>query len=74
MKNEEAQNPSEMGGKQQLLVMASNSNSKPAAGGKPRYDHRYPEPLAKYQDVVEDPKSFMDTLGKLHASMSTKFM
>ncbi|KAI3980357.1 hypothetical protein MKX01_003896 [Papaver californicum] len=34
----------------------------------------YPQPLAKYEDVVANAKLFMDTLGKLHASMRTKFM
>ncbi|XP_045796419.1 high mobility group B protein 15-like [Trifolium pratense] len=36
--------------------------------------HLYPEPLAKYDDVVANPKLFMLTLEKLHASMGTKFM
>ncbi|KAK2352087.1 high mobility group B protein [Trifolium repens] len=36
--------------------------------------HSYPEPLAKYDDVVANPKLFMLTLEKLHASMGTKFM
>ncbi|CAI8591665.1 unnamed protein product [Vicia faba] len=36
--------------------------------------HSYPEPLAKYDDVVANPKLFMVTLEKLHASMGTKFM
>ncbi|KAI3915480.1 hypothetical protein MKW92_030262 [Papaver armeniacum] len=34
----------------------------------------YPQPLAKYEDVVANAKLFMDTLGKLHATMRTKFM
>ncbi|RDX97866.1 High mobility group B protein 15, partial [Mucuna pruriens] len=34
----------------------------------------YPPPLAKYEDVVANPKLFMFTLEKLHASMGTKFM
>ncbi|ONK58301.1 uncharacterized protein A4U43_C09F10760 [Asparagus officinalis] len=41
---------------------------------EPSYQHKYPEPFAKYKDVVEDSKLFMDTLGKLHAAMGTKFM
>ncbi|KAF7837109.1 high mobility group B protein 15 [Senna tora] len=36
--------------------------------------HPYPAPLAKYQDVVADPRLFMHTLEKLHTSMGTKFM
>ncbi|RZC62277.1 hypothetical protein C5167_024026 [Papaver somniferum] len=34
----------------------------------------YPQPLAKYEEVVANAKLFMDTLGKLHATMRTKFM
>ncbi|KAL8172255.1 hypothetical protein V2J09_024059 [Rumex salicifolius] len=34
----------------------------------------YPPPLARYEDVVTNPKLFIDTLEKLHASMGTKFM
>ncbi|TKY64740.1 High mobility group B protein 15 [Spatholobus suberectus] len=34
----------------------------------------YPSPLAKYKDVVANPKLFMSTLEKLHSSMGTKFM
>ncbi|GAB2295706.1 hypothetical protein Dimus_029860 [Dionaea muscipula] len=36
--------------------------------------HRYPPPLAKYEEVVANPKLFMETLEKLHAAMGTKFM
>ncbi|WOH13524.1 hypothetical protein DCAR_0833034 [Daucus carota subsp. sativus] len=36
--------------------------------------HPYPQPLARYEDVVASGKLFMDTLGKLHATMGTKFM
>lgn len=73
MNNGELQNFTEVGKEldkgKQFVVM--DTNSKPT---KARYDHRYPETLAKYQDVVEDRRLFMDTLGKLHAAMSTKFM
>ncbi|TKY50596.1 High mobility group B protein 15 [Spatholobus suberectus] len=34
----------------------------------------YPFPLAKYEEVVDNPQLFMFTLEKLHASMGTKFM
>ncbi|OIV91215.1 hypothetical protein TanjilG_30437 [Lupinus angustifolius] len=34
----------------------------------------YPIPLAKYEEVVENPNTFMFTLEKLHAEMGTKFM
>ncbi|KAL6191234.1 hypothetical protein ACLB2K_037625 [Fragaria x ananassa] len=34
----------------------------------------YPAPLAKYEEVAANPKMFMSTLEKLHASMGTKFM
>ncbi|KAJ3675668.1 hypothetical protein LUZ60_004710 [Juncus effusus] len=34
----------------------------------------YPQPLAKYTDVISDKNLFMQTLGKLHAAMKTKFM
>ena len=36
--------------------------------------HLYPAPLAKYDDIVANPKLFISTLEKLHASMGTKFM
>ncbi|ONK77642.1 uncharacterized protein A4U43_C02F8940 [Asparagus officinalis] len=55
-------------GKQLMVADEEESNS------QPDYDHKYPEPLAEYKDVVEDRNLFMDTLGKLHAAMSTKFM
>ncbi|KAJ6809456.1 high mobility group B protein 15-like [Iris pallida] len=38
------------------------------------YRHIYPEPLAKYKDVVDNQELFMNTLGKVHAVMGTKFM
>ena len=34
----------------------------------------YPPPLARYEEVANNPKLFMSTLEKLHASMGTKFM
>ncbi|KAI4338345.1 hypothetical protein L6164_016684 [Bauhinia variegata] len=36
--------------------------------------HQYPPATARYEDVVADPKLFMSTLEKLHATMGTKFM
>lgn len=44
------------------------------AAGSIHNCHVYPAPLAKYEDVVADPKLFLHTLEKLHASMGTKFM
>ncbi|KAG9446444.1 hypothetical protein H6P81_012572 [Aristolochia fimbriata] len=35
---------------------------------------QYPLPLATYDEVVSNPKLFIDTLEKLHAKMGTKFM
>ncbi|KAI3697085.1 hypothetical protein L6452_29827 [Arctium lappa] len=34
----------------------------------------YPPPIARYEDVIANPKLFMDTLGNFHAAMGTKFM
>ncbi|XWS35132.1 hypothetical protein CRYUN_Cryun21dG0099900 [Craigia yunnanensis] len=34
----------------------------------------YPPPLERYEDVAVNPKLFLNTLEKLHASMGTKFM
>ncbi|KAL9686568.1 hypothetical protein QQ045_030960 [Rhodiola kirilowii] len=34
----------------------------------------YPPALAKYEDVVSNPKLFISTLEKLHSAMGTKFM
>lgn len=34
----------------------------------------YPPPLARYEEVVDNPKQFMVTLEKLHTAMGTKFM
>lgn len=41
----------------------------PASGFNP-----YPPPLARYEDVIANPKLFMSTLENLHAAMRTKFM
>ncbi|XP_068649268.1 high mobility group B protein 15-like [Aristolochia californica] len=35
---------------------------------------QYPLPLATYDEVIRNPKLFIDTLEKLHAKMGTKFM
>ncbi|XP_068666862.1 high mobility group B protein 15-like [Aristolochia californica] len=40
---------------------------------QPNY-RQYPLPLATYDEVVRNPKLFIDTLEKLHAKMGTKFM
>ncbi|GAB2249592.1 hypothetical protein Droror1_Dr00012951 [Drosera rotundifolia] len=34
----------------------------------------YPPPLARYEEVIINPRLFMETLEKLHATMGTKFM
>ncbi|KAK1294093.1 High mobility group B protein 15 [Acorus calamus] len=36
--------------------------------------HPYPPPLAKYEEVIANPKLFKETLEKLHSTMGTKFM
>jgi hypothetical protein len=35
---------------------------------------KFPEPLAKYHDVISDKGLFMQTLEKFHLAMRTKFM
>ncbi|KAG6494065.1 hypothetical protein ZIOFF_049083 [Zingiber officinale] len=35
-------------------------------------DHHYPEPLAKYEDVIADPKLFTETLEDFHSRLGTK--
>uniref|UniRef100_A0A2P2JIB8 Uncharacterized protein n=1 Tax=Rhizophora mucronata TaxID=61149 RepID=A0A2P2JIB8_RHIMU len=57
--------------------MASTSRAKqsPVPLKEPITNHlQYPAPLASYEDVAANPKLFMATLEKLHASMGTKFM
>ncbi|KAF1878466.1 hypothetical protein Lal_00047135 [Lupinus albus] len=61
------------------LLMASTSGASksllPMKEAVPASSYRaYPAPLAKYEEVVENPKTFMFTLEKLHADMGTKFM
>ncbi|PWA90970.1 ARID DNA-binding domain, High mobility group box domain protein [Artemisia annua] len=34
----------------------------------------YPPPIARFEDVIANPKLFMDTLGNFHAAMGTRFM
>ncbi|MCL7029276.1 hypothetical protein MKW94_028829 [Papaver nudicaule] len=52
-----------------------DGNSLPARKATPKSSYYfYPQPLATYEDVVANAKLFMDTLGKLHATMRTKFM
>ncbi|KAM7488774.1 hypothetical protein LguiB_026258 [Lonicera macranthoides] len=59
-------------------MAASSSTAKqtplPIKQAPPLQYRPYPPPLAKYEDVVANPRLFMDTLGKLHAAMGTKFM
>ncbi|KAK1389783.1 High mobility group B protein 15 [Heracleum sosnowskyi] len=57
------------------MEMASSSSvaAKPSSLPAMSY-HPYPQPLARYEDVVVSRELFMDTLGKLHATMETKFM
>lgn len=50
-------------GRREEVAMASTSKSV-----------AYPQPLAKYEDVKVNPRLFMATLEKLHATMGTKFM
>ncbi|XP_026400888.1 high mobility group B protein 15-like isoform X2 [Papaver somniferum] len=55
--------------------IACDGNSMPTRKTAPKSSYYfYPQPLAKYEDVVVNAKLFMDTLGKLHATMRTKFM
>ncbi|KAK1381264.1 High mobility group B protein 15 [Heracleum sosnowskyi] len=57
--------------------MAMTSSSSAAATNQSASTvsyHPYPQALARYEDVVASGKLFMDTLGKLHATMGTKFM
>ncbi|CAL5211389.1 unnamed protein product [Lathyrus oleraceus] len=35
---------------------------------------QYPPPMATYEEVVDNPKLFLHSLEKLHATMGTKFM
>lgn len=35
-------------------------------------DHHYPEPLAKYEDVIANPKLFAETLEDFHSIVGTK--
>ncbi|KAF8402100.1 hypothetical protein HHK36_013052 [Tetracentron sinense] len=61
----------------ELAVVSSSSachgSPLPLREAPPSY-HPYPPPLAKYEDVLSNPKVFMVTLQKLHATMATKFM
>ncbi|KAM7257323.1 hypothetical protein ACFE04_013064 [Oxalis oulophora] len=34
----------------------------------------YPQPEARYEEIITDPKRFMSSLEKFHAAMGTKFM
>lgn len=57
------------------MAMTSSSSAATANHNASPVRYRpYPQPLARYEDVVASGKLFMDTLGKLHATMGTKFM
>lgn len=57
------------------MAMASSSCVAAKQSSLPAVSyHPYPQPLARYEDVVVSRELFMDTLGKLHATMGTKFM
>ncbi|CAN6447868.1 unnamed protein product [Victoria cruziana] len=69
------------GGTQLAIVSASACGD----GHQPCYDplplrqaestfKAYPPPVATYEEVIANPKLFMDSLEKLHSSMRTKFM
>ncbi|KAI8004779.1 hypothetical protein LOK49_LG08G02430 [Camellia lanceoleosa] len=69
----------EGGGGKGKLAMASSSSAAANQSPTPKKEAAptylpYPPPLAKYEDVVINPKLFLDTLEKLHATMGTKFM
>ncbi|KAK9288775.1 hypothetical protein L1049_017239 [Liquidambar formosana] len=74
---EQGKKTEEGGGGGKELAMASsscaNQSPMPIKESVSKY-HPYPQPAAKYEDVVASPKLFMATLEKLHASMGTKFM
>lgn len=54
-------------------LMETKSSTRDEIGPNSNYQ-AYPEALASYEDVVEGKKLFMDSLGKMHREMSTKFM
>lgn len=56
------------------MEMVSSSCAGAKQNSLPMSYHPYPQPLARYEDVVVSRELFMDTLGKLHATMATKFM
>ncbi|KAL8162867.1 hypothetical protein V2J09_014356 [Rumex salicifolius] len=56
----------------QPIALAPIQSSSSSAANLPI--NVYPPPLAKYEDLVGNPKLFMDTLQKLHHAMATKFM
>ncbi|KAL1808282.1 hypothetical protein ACET3Z_025272 [Daucus carota] len=56
------------------MAMAPSSSVAATETSLPLSYHPYPQPLARYEDVVVSRELFMDTLGKLHATMGTKFM
>ncbi|KAK9062540.1 hypothetical protein SSX86_019727 [Deinandra increscens subsp. villosa] len=49
-----------------------NKNSVPISENSMQ-NYIYPPPIARYEDVIASPGLFMDTLGKFHAAMGTKF-
>nr|XP_017218169.1 PREDICTED: high mobility group B protein 15-like isoform X2 [Daucus carota subsp. sativus] len=56
------------------MAMPPSSSVAATETSLPLSYHPYPQPLARYEDVVVSRELFMDTLGKLHATMGTKFM
>ncbi|CAL5413792.1 unnamed protein product [Camellia sinensis] len=75
----EQERTEEGGGGKGKLAMASSSSAAANQSPMPKKEAArtylpYPPPLAKYEDVVINPKLFLDTLEKLHATMGTKFI
>ncbi|OVA03641.1 ARID/BRIGHT DNA-binding domain [Macleaya cordata] len=64
--------------RKEIMSISSSSpatcyKGKDKASPPPNY-YDYPPPLQKYEVVASNPKVFMETLKKLHATMGTKFM
>lgn len=63
------------GGKRLAMASSSCANQSSMSINETTSKYQvYPPPLANYDDVVANPKLFMSTLEKLHATMGTKFM
>ncbi|KAL5702648.1 hypothetical protein ACHQM5_027840 [Ranunculus cassubicifolius] len=77
MENEKAEVNGSTGKELALLTCSAGPSSSYAAISAdvaPSKFYVYPEPLAKYEEIVANPNVFMTTLEKLHAAMRTKFM